>query len=74
MANEKSCGCGTCMGPTCGTISGLLALIAGALFLGSGLSMVSAMAASLYGGLALLLFGLSFTIHAMGMCPMCKKM
>ena len=72
MAKGTSCECGSCMGNTCKTITGLLVLAAGAAFLAFGLGMVAVMTAHMVSGAALLLAGLSFTVHGLKMCPMCK--
>ncbi len=71
---EKGKVCGPCMCTLCGSIMGILVLLAGLVFLLNGLGMVvtSAMLANEVGGALLLLYGLGMLVHALGLCPMCK--
>ncbi len=64
--------CGMCMCKTCGVITGLLVLVSGVVMLLAGLGNLNAMTATVVGGAALALAGLSFVVHALKMCPMCK--
>ncbi len=76
MGKGQTCECGgMCMGKVCGTISGLLVFIAGAMFLLYGLSAdppMNVMLTNQVAGAALLLFGISFMVHALRLCPLCK--
>jgi hypothetical protein len=60
------------MGKMCKMVMGLMFLVAGACLLAFGLGMLSSMLANVIAGALFLLAGLSFAIHALGMCPMCK--
>jgi predicted cobalt transporter CbtA len=77
MAGEKKeeknmCESGFHMDKTCGVITGLLVLVAGVLFLLSGIGQLAGATASLASGVLLALVGLSVIVHSMRMCPMCK--
>jgi hypothetical protein len=52
----------------CGTISGLLVLLAGLVLAFA----FGGMSADLISGILLALYGLSVLVHANGWCPMCK--
>ena len=83
MAGEKMmkkeeengmCG-GMCMCKTCGAITGLLVLVAGAVMLLAGLGVAPLAGSALaweVAGAALVLVGLSVIVHSLKMCPMCK--
>ena len=60
------------MGPLCGSISGIIVLLAGLSFLAFALGMLGGMTANLIAGILLALYGLSVLVHALNMCPMCK--
>lgn len=62
--------CGMCK--TCGSISGLLVLVAGACMLLSALGSLPGSTAGMVAGAALGLYGISLVVHSLGMCPMCK--
>lgn len=64
--------CSVCMCSTCGTISGVLVLVAGAVMLLSSLAMLDGTMAMMVAGAALALYGLGGIVHAMNMCPLCK--
>lgn len=64
--------CGSCMSPLCGTVSGLLVLVAGAAMLLSALSTLNSATSMLIAGAALALYGLGAVVHTANMCPMCK--
>jgi putative effector of murein hydrolase LrgA (UPF0299 family) len=60
------------MGPVCGSIVGILVLLAGLSFLAFALGMTNAGFACLIAGITLTLCGLSLILHAFCMCPTCK--
>ncbi len=60
------------MGKFCGTVTGLFALVAGLAFLAQGLGYMSESMTNLVAGILLALFGLSFIIHKLDICPMEK--
>ncbi len=68
---EKKC-CGNCMCPMCGTVSGLLVLVAGIVLLLASLAMLDSKTSGLIAGAALALYGLGAIVHTANMCPMCK--
>ncbi|MDD5339964.1 MAG: hypothetical protein PHV13_01805 [Candidatus ainarchaeum sp.] len=73
MGKGMTCGCGTCMGRVCGSITGLLVLVSGLAFVAS--AQVAALINAqdvMIAGAALALAGLSLLIHALGLCPLCK--
>ena len=61
-----------CMDKMCGVATGLMFLIGGACLLAYGLGMLGAMLANEIAGVLFLLAGISFAVHALCMCPMCK--
>jgi len=60
------------MDKTCGIVTGLMVLIAGACLLAFGLGMLSATLANEVAGVLIVLTGISVVVHALCMCPMCK--
>lgn len=56
----------------CGSVMGLLNLVAGASLLAAGMGSLAMPTALMASGACLLLFGLGKLVHKMGMCPMCK--
>ncbi len=64
--------CGNCMCPLCGTVSGLLVLVAGAVLLLSSLAMLGQTTSMMIAGAALALYGIGALVHTANMCPMCK--
>ena len=61
-----------CMDKICGVAMGLKFLIAGSCLLASGLGMMSAALANEIAGVMFVLAGISFAVHTLGMCPLCK--
>ena len=70
MADKKCCS--VCMCPVCSTVSGLLVLVAGVVFLMASLAMLDSKTSGLIAGLALALYGLGAIVHTANLCPMCK--
>jgi hypothetical protein len=71
MAMESGM-CSGCMCKTCGVVSGVLVIVAGAALLGFGLGNLTGMQAHIVAGGALGLYGVGLFVHAFGLCPMCK--
>jgi hypothetical protein len=61
-----------CMRPLCGTVLGLLALLAGAVLLFSGLAMLDVRTSLVVAGAALSIYGIGALLHAANLCPACK--
>jgi len=73
MKKGMTCECGNCMGPVCGTISGIIVAVGGLALIAAAMGTVlTDMQGEIVCGVALVLFGLSVLIHALGMCPMCN--
>ena len=73
MKEEKGMCEGCCgMGKVCGSICGLLVLVAGVVMFMFGNAMLDPRLAFTVAGAALALYGLGFLVHALGLCPMCK--
>jgi hypothetical protein len=74
MGKGMTCECGTCMGKICGSITGVLVVVSGVLFVAS--AQIAALINAqdvMIAGVALALGGLSLLIHALGLCPLCKE-
>jgi hypothetical protein len=56
----------------CGTVSGLLVLVAGLVLLLASLRMLDSTTSTMIAGAALALYGLGAIVHTANMCPMCK--